>query len=127
MIPCGRAAGRPVQPEEEQVRGAIFEAGFEPQFSGHETFPLRYAWLKKVYDAVTARSADTNNRLVFSADDAISKFGVGKNMVGSMRYWAVAAGIIRDTSGTFKGPYETTPLGDAIFHDERGWDPYIED
>ena len=26
----------------------------KPVFSGHETFPLRYGWLKKVYDAATA-------------------------------------------------------------------------
>lgn len=109
------------------MRGPIFEADFEPQFSGHETFPLRYAWLKKVYDAVSERSSDKDNRLIFSADEAISQFGVGRNMVGAMRYWAVAAGIIRDTSGTFKGPYEATKLGDAIFNDQTGWDPYIED
>ena len=109
------------------MRGPNFEPGFEPQFSGHETFPLRYAWLKKAYDAVSARLKDEHNRLIFSAEDAISKFGVGKNMVGSMRYWAVAARIIRDTSDTFKGPYETTKLGKAIFDDDAGWDPYIED
>lgn len=107
-------------------RGAIFEPGFEPQFSGHETFPLRYSWLKKVYDSIQLRATDPTNRLIFSADEAISRFGVGKNMVGSMRYWALAARIIEDTSGTYKGPYRPTPLGDAIFG-TGGCDLYIED
>jgi hypothetical protein len=26
--------------------------GAKPQFSGHETFPLRQLWLKKAFDAV---------------------------------------------------------------------------
>lgn len=126
ILSCG-AAGRPIQPEGDKVRGRIYEAGFEPQFSGHETFPLRYSWLKKAFEAVGARRNDTNNRLIFSAEDAISTFGVGKNMVGAMRYWALAAGIISDTSRTFKGPYVTTDFGEAIFNDADGWDPYIED
>lgn len=109
------------------VRGAIYEPGFEPQFSGHETFPLRYSWLKKVYDAVAARASDRDNRLVFSAEDAISNFGVGKNMVSSMRYWALAARTLEDTSGTHKGPYQATTLGQKLFGEPDGWDPYIED
>lgn len=109
------------------MRGAIYEPGFEPQFSGHETFPLRYSWLKKVYDAIQARASDRDNRLVFSAEDAISRFGVGKNMVSAMRYWALAARTLEDTSGTYKGPYQATALGEALFAEPNGWDPYIED
>ena len=29
--------------------------GKKPQFSGHETFPLRQLWLKKAFDAVQDR------------------------------------------------------------------------
>ena len=29
--------------------------GKKPQFSGHETFPLRQLWLKKAFDAVENR------------------------------------------------------------------------
>lgn len=108
-------------------RGAIYEAGFRPQFSGHETFPIRYGWLKKVVDAVAKRSKDPDNKNVFLADEAIANFGVGKNMVSSMRYWAIAARIIEDKSkGNSKGPYSVTPFGQAIF-DDGGWDPYLEE
>ena len=53
------------------------------QFSGHETFPLRYRWFKQVFDAVRAQESqglDTPN--VFSVDDTIGILGVGKNVVG---------------------------------------------
>lgn len=108
------------------MRGDIYEATFIPQFSGHETFPLRYSWLKKVFDALHKRADDGLNRRVFVDDDAISKFGVGKNMVGSMRYWSIASRMLVDTSNSHKGPYKTTPLANAIFDDDTGWDPYIE-
>ncbi len=107
------------------MRGEIYEPGFEPQFSGHETFPLRYSWLKKTFDAVKAREGDRDNRTIFSGDEAISNFGVGKNMVTSMRYWSVATRIIEDPSDSNKGPYGLTELGRSLFG-EDGLDPYIE-
>ena len=36
-------------------------------------------------------------RKVFLADDAIARFGVGKNMVASIRHWATFAGVISDS------------------------------
>lgn len=51
-------------------------------FSGHETFPFRYAWPKK---AVEHAHADA---YAFGAEDALVRFGVGKNMVSSIRHWA---------------------------------------
>ncbi|MEK7854647.1 MAG: DUF4007 family protein, partial [Acidobacteriota bacterium] len=33
-------------------RGPLFEPNYRPSFSGHETFPLRYGWLKKAFDRV---------------------------------------------------------------------------
>ena len=59
-------------------------------FSGHETFPFRYPWLKKGYDAVREDGA------VFLRDDAITTLGVGKNMVRSIRHWCLAAGLIEE-------------------------------
>jgi hypothetical protein len=109
------------------ARAAIFESDVRPQFSGHETFPLRYGWLKKVCDAVALRAGDPKNRGVFLADEAIARFGVGKNMVTSMRYWALATRVIEDASkGNFKGPYSVTEFGRALF-EKNGWDPYLEE
>lgn len=108
-------------------RGPLYQRDFRPQFSGHETFPLRYGWLKKVYDAISlTENGRENNKAVFLADDAIAKFGVGKNMVSSMRYWAIAAGVIKDESNNSKGPYLTTDLGKRLLSDD-GWDPFLEE
>ena len=103
------------------IRGPIYKKDYRPQFSGHETFPLRYGWLKKAVDAVRVAENRKDNVSVFAADDAIARFGVGKNMVASIRHWAIATGVIDETSGI---PM-TTILGRRLF-DEGGLDPYME-
>ena len=103
------------------LRGPLYTENYQPQLSGHETFPLRYGWLKKAFDAVRETEGDGNSRSVFLADDAIARFGVGKNMVASIRHWATAAGIIKDASGRTL----TTSLGQRLFSAD-GLDPYME-
>ena len=105
-------------------RGPLYEEGYQPQLSGHETFPLRYGWLKKAFDEVGKTENDENNRSVFLADDAIARFGVGKNMVASMRHWATATGIIEDAPRPKH--IVTTTLGQLIFG-KQGLDPFMED
>ncbi len=92
-------------------------------FSGHETFPLRTTWLKKAYDGVRKEPS------AFSDDDAMVRFGVGKNMVRSMRHWALACGILAEdpeATSVQKAALKPTPLGERLFADD-GWDPYMED
>ncbi len=103
------------------LRGPLYTENYQPQLSGHETFPLRYGWLKKAFDAVRETEGDGNSRSVFLADDAIARFGVGKNMVASIRHWATVAGIIKDASGQTL----TTSLGQRLFAAD-GLDPYME-
>jgi hypothetical protein len=103
-------------------RGPFFEDDYKPLFSGHETFPLRYGWLKKVYDAVTEGGKDSASKTIFSDDNSIARFGVGKNMVASMRYWAAACGIIGDASAN---QVCIRPLGHKLFGKD-GLDPYME-
>src|SRR4051812_24955003 len=107
------------------ARGPLYHSAYRPLFSGHETFPLRYGWLKKAFDAVAASADDiSNKRTVFRADDAIARFGVGKNMVASIRHWATTAGVIADLSGE-DDQLVPTPLGNLIFG-LNGRDPYME-
>ena len=101
-------------------RGRLYEADYELKLSGHQTFPLRYGWLKKAFDAVAEAESVEGKRSVFLADDAIARFGVGRNMVGSMRYWATAAGVIAGNG------CRTTSFGHFLFG-EDGLDPYMED
>ena len=106
------------------LRGPLYREGYHPQLSGHETFPIRYGWLKKAYDAVRdTEESQADNRHVFTGPDAIARFGVGKNMVASMRHWATVTGIIGDDAD--RRHIFTTPLGRQIFGD-GGLDPYME-
>jgi len=105
------------------ARGPLYNEEYRPQLSGHETFPLRYGWLKKSFDAVHATEGQSENKAVFLDDDAIARFGVGKNMVASMRHWAEAAGIIAALSRD--GLIRTTELGRLLFG-ARGLDPFME-
>ncbi|WP_208353569.1 DUF4007 family protein [Pseudaestuariivita rosea] len=96
-----------------------FTQGYKPQFSGHETFPLRYGWLEKAFAAVDA--SGTNNNRIFSESAAIAHFGVGKNMVAAIRFWAQVAGILA-TDGK---DVTTTEFGQLLLG-PNGVDPYLE-
>lgn len=101
------------------ILNSIFDQNYKPQFSGHETFPLRYGWLEKAFEAVDADGF--NNQKIFSDDSSIAHFGVGKNMVAAIRFWAQVAGVIA-TEG--KDPH-STKFGQILFRD-GGLDPYLE-
>ena len=90
-------------------------------FSGHQTFPFRYTWLKKGVDAVM------KNSNVFADDDAPVVLGVGKNMVNSIRHWCLAANLIekRENDDDQDG-FKVSDFGTEIFKDKNGLDPYIE-
>lgn len=87
-------------------------------FSGHQTFPFRYAWLPK-----GIRGLEHDPKL-FSKPDAMVTLGVGKNMVDSIRFWcsALKLAVIDGRSGTGR----PTELGSQLLG-TRGWDPYLED
>jgi hypothetical protein len=104
------------------ARGPLFQDDYRPQLSGHETFPLRYGWLKKAYDAIAPTEGD-ENKSVFLGEDAIARFGVGKNMVASMRHWGSAAGILSESLGS--PVIGTTEMGAKLFG-AAGLDPYME-
>ena len=102
------------------LRGPLVEPGFRGQFSGHETFPLRHLWLRKAYDAVTG--AKPARRNLFTDPEAIITFGVGKNMVTSIRHWALTCSIIEELGEI----YRPTALGRFLFDLESGRDPFME-
>jgi hypothetical protein len=92
-------------------------SSIQASFSGHETFPFRYPWLKKGFDAVRGDGG------VFLRDDATTTLGVGKNMVRSIRHWCLVAGVLEEKEG---GGLKTSALGELLLDDE-GLDPYLED
>lgn len=81
-------------------------------FSGHDSFQCRQQWLKKGYDYRLAGRS-------FQDEDAVVHLGVGKNMVGAIRYWMKAFDLIDQAD-------ELTPFAHHLFAD-AGWDPYLED
>ena len=102
-------------------RGPLSDSAYRGHFSGHETFPLRNLWLRKAYDAVSSEPGGVSKD-VFSGADAIVRFGVGKNMVSSIRHWALVCQVIREAEGRF----EATDLGHYLFG-PSGKDPYLDE
>jgi hypothetical protein len=112
---------------------------FKPTFSGHETFPLRQLWLRKAYEQVVDnlqfRQSDLLEvetiddpvlmapRDVFGGSDALERFGVGKNMVASIKHWGLACDIIRENHK--KDGYFIGEVGEFLFGDDPH-DPFLE-
>jgi len=95
--------------------------GSKPQFSGHETFPLRQLWLKKAFDAVND-SVEGASKSLFLDEKAVVDFGVGKNMVSAIRFWSGACNIVEESDDHL----EATEIGKLLFDDAHGLDPYCE-
>lgn len=92
-------------------------------FAGHETFPFRYTWLKKAVRHIERDAAG------FTRDDAMVELGVGKNMVRSIRHWALTAGLVEEdprVPNNRGSILRATRLGRALLDDD-GWDPHFED
>ncbi len=102
------------------MRGILGDPQVKPQFSGHETFPLRQLWLRKAFDAVAPHHPSAPKG-IFGDADAIARFGVGKNMVSSIRHWATATEFIQERDNG----YAATELATRIFGPD-GSDPFLE-
>jgi len=103
------------------MRASANKISVPVSFSGHETFPFRYSWLKKGVDAVVKSST------FFSDERAMIELGVGKNMVGSIRHWCLAARLIELEKGSpNRSHLIPSQIGMSIFCD-GGFDPYLED
>jgi len=91
-------------------------------FSGHETFPLRQIWLTKAYRYAASQNFDP---ACFTDDSAIAELGVGKNMVSSIRHWALATDVLAEDAGTMR----PGRLGQLLIgtEDFPGIDPWFED
>jgi hypothetical protein len=86
------------------------------KFSGHDTFHCRQQWLSKGVKLI-----DNEGYTVFNRPEiAISKLGVGKNMVQSIQHWLKAFGLINDK-------HEILEISKKMFLDGNEFDPYLED
>ena len=80
------------------------------RLQGHEKFALREGWINKAL-MILPDNADA-----FTRKDATDLFGIGSNMVKSLRYWMKAFGLTNG-SGT-----ELSEIGKLI----AKYDPYLE-
>ena len=83
------------------------------RLQGHEKFPLREGWLNKGLRIVN------DNPMVFQGKEGPDEFGIGNNMVKSLRYWLKAFDLIE---GTLTKGLTLTEFGKTIYE----YDPYIE-
>lgn len=84
------------------------------KLQGHEKFALREGWLSKGLMIVK------KNPAAFQGKDGPDIFGIGNNMVKSLRYWLRAFGLIEEVPT--KGA-SLTAIGELILQN----DPYFED
>lgn len=103
-------------------RGYLAREENKGKFAGHETFPLRHLWLPKAYEKVANNKNKNRRGSPFSDKDAIVSFGVGKNMVNSIRHWALACEVIKNNNGIF----ELGDIGNFLFKPKTGKDPFME-
>lgn len=87
------------------------------RFGGHQTFPLRIAWLPKA----AAGLAD-DPEILSDIVKGVVRLGLGKNMVEALRCWADAYGVAQRSADGWK----LTDEGQAIFGAD-GFDCYLED
>ena len=66
----------------------------KPRFSGHNTFPPRFHWFYKAFDALESGSKSKRAKAFDAEQGAISRLGVGKNMLQSIPYWSEAVGLL---------------------------------
>lgn len=98
-------------------------------FSGHETFPLRQLWLRKAHSQIIKHTKSDQlpaSKSLFSDDTAIERFGVGKNMVSSIKHWALACDVIHDSPSD--NGLEIGDIGKFLFGyaESKGHDEFLE-
>ena len=100
------------------LRGPLGNSKYRPKFSGHDTFPFRYAWLTKLVNYLEDGKAqiikDSEKRL-----ETITDFGVGLNMVKSIKHWSLATKVCDKE-------FNLTNFGKLLFSKKNSFDPYLE-
>lgn len=83
------------------------------RLQGHEKFALREGWINKGL-LIIPNKADA-----FLSKDAPDIFGIGSNMVKSLRYWMKVLGLIKENGSAGAS---LTDVGKIL----KKYDPYIE-
>ncbi|MGL4473267.1 MAG: DUF4007 family protein [Shewanella sp.] len=98
------------------------------KFSGHQTFPLRYGWIYKIIQEVVSNHSISSQEGI---EPQMTRMGVGKNMVLSIRHWIRALGLVKCTNKKNQ-TYELTELATLLFTSDGGrggrkaYDAYLD-
>ena len=87
-----------------------------PHFSGHETFPLRHAWIPKALPLVAE-----DEKILFKPEELMLHMGVGKNMAQSVRHWLETARLVELID---KSHHRLSDIASVVFTDTA--DPFLE-
>ena len=101
------------------LRGPLGKAKYKPKFSGHDTFPFRYAWLTKIAHYLEEGDLKKIKEFDKYKLETMSEFGVGLNMVKSLRHWSQVTKICDKN-------FLLTNFGKFIFSKKKAADPYLE-
>lgn len=88
------------------------------EFGKHRTFYIRNGWISKGISILE----DENQKAIFSPKNmeyAIDLLGIGKDMVGSLRYWLDVFGITYERKGNNEVIKELTEFGKLIKNHDR--------
>jgi hypothetical protein len=92
-------------------------------FAQHQHYPLRSSWITRgLFSLVNAVRQGNSGRL-FALPDACDTFGLGPEMVRSLRFWLRAVGIMDERPQGARRIPVLTPLGRILARA----DPYLDD
>ncbi len=101
------------------LRGPLGNNNYKPKFSGHDTFPFRFTWLPKLVNYIE----DGKSKIIKESEkkklETITDFGVGLNMVKSIKHWSIATKICDKE-------FQLTDFGKLLFSRKDSFDPYLE-
>ena len=107
------------------LTGPLKDNNKRPAFSGHETFPMRYGWLTKMMDYFDPAQSkeiliDKSKSFLRKPGEKVANlmadFGVGKNMIISIKFWSNRTGVIFTDS---KYGMELSEIGKLISKHDR--------
>jgi len=102
------------------LRGPLGKENYKPKFSGHDTFPFRYAWLTKLAEFINENGSKGIKEFEKNKLANVVKFGVGLNMVKAIRHWGQSTNVCDES-------FELTNFGKKVFAAKKAFDPYLED
>lgn len=78
------------------------------RLKGHGSFYIREGWLTKGLNIIE------NDKYAFVSENPTDEFGIGANMVSSLRYWLQAVGLTEENSSGRRYQKPTIDFGDII-------------